>query len=375
MRDSLSIRVVRSPFWVALAFCAMLSGPASAQVTIGINTSLADSALSLVCTGARVDEAALRSSPIVQAQIAHNSGIRGSATMDAYVEALRALSACATPNPDPFGVAAILQNRDALRRKIEYLRERRDELSSAATRRLRPYVPEGFTFHGDVILAVPYFSCGGFAQQGWFFIDVGCLDADIASDFDAVALLIAHETYHAVQARLFAKDTRELGDRETALASLFSRLLTEGSATFVAPPESLSARGGRYTRLSRGFAATNGARMPANFDLMTILFEHVLRATDPEAAARQATVIGFNGGTFQEMGYFVGARIARDIEHAWGASALVCVMQLPPEQFVLAHAAAVGEASDALRLGSGAVDAARAVARRRGGSTFANCRR
>lgn len=374
MQDSLSIRAVRRVLWMALASCAMLSSLASAQVSIGINTSLADSALSLVCTGARVDEVTLRGSPVVQAQIAHNSGIRGSATMDAYVEALRALSACAAPNPDPFGVAAILQNRDAFRRKVVALRERRDELSAAVAQRLRPYVPAGFSFHGDVILAVPYFSCGGFAQQGWFFIDVGCLDDDIASDFDAVALLIAHETYHAMQARLFAKDTRELGDREAALASLFSRLLTEGTAKFVAPPESLSARGGRYTRLSRGFAATNGARMPANFDLMTILIEHVLRARDPEAAARQASVIGFNGGTFQEMGYFVGARIARDIEKAWGTSALVCVMQLPPEQFVLAHAAAVGQAAETLRLGPGAVDAARAVARRRGGSTFANCR-
>ena len=139
--------------------------------------------------------------------------------MDAYVEALRALSACAAPNPDPFGVAAILQNRDAFRRKIVALRERRDERSAAVAQRLRPYVPADFSCHGDVVLAVPYFSCGGFAQQGWFFLDVGCLDDDIASDFDAVVLLIAHETYHAVQARLFAKDTRGLGARETALAS------------------------------------------------------------------------------------------------------------------------------------------------------------
>lgn len=363
---------------IAAAIAAgALCTPAFAEVSIGVDTSIAESALALACSGAPVDEAAVRASPLAQAQVAHNTRLRAAATMDAYVAALRALSACAAPDPDPFNVAAILHDPEAFRQKVALIAERRDQLAATVAERLRPYVPANFDFRGDVVLAVPYFSCGGFAQDERFFVDVRCLDDDIASDLEALALLIAHETYHAVQAQTFhpMDDVRGLNGRQAALASLFSELLIEGSASFVAPAETLPARGGRYTRLSRRFAADNAARMEANFSLMTILVEHVARAADPAAAAREGAEIAFSGGTFEEMGYFVGARMARDVEQAWGAPALVCVMQLPPEQFTLAHAAAVSGDADALRLGAPALEAARAVARRRGGAGYESCRR
>lgn len=132
------------------------------------------------------------------------------------------------------------------------------------------------------------------------------------------------------------------------------------------------------TQLNRRFVNDNASRMRVNFALLTILFEHVRRAADPEASLRNAYSIGFSGGSYQEMGYHVGARMAGDIETAWGRAALVCVMALPPEQFVLAHdaVAAASTAEPALfRLGAPAVEAARYLARRRGGQHgFASCR-
>lgn len=365
----------------ALAAGLIYSQAATAEVAIAIDTSLADQTLALMCSGQPVDEAAVRASPVVQAQVQHNTGLRDTATMDAYVAALRAASACQAPDPDPFRVGDVIANAAAYRAKVDALKARQDEIAAAVAARIQNYIPEGMDYRGDVVLAVPYFSCGGFSARGRFFIDVRCLAGDLDSENEALTMLVAHETYHAIQNDLFFG--QEVGPRMTtqgALERLFSALLREGGATYVGrsggalPDEG----GGPMTQLNRRFASENAQRQRTNFALLTILFEHVRRAQEPETAARDAYAIGFSGGTYQEMGYFVGAQMAGDIEAAWGRAALVCVMRLPAEQFVLAHDAVAGASSTEpalLRLGSAAVEAARFVSRRRGGQHgFERCR-
>ncbi|GAN00114.1 hypothetical protein U91I_03779 [alpha proteobacterium U9-1i] len=348
---------------------------------ITINTSMADRTLALVCSGAEVDETAVRASEVVQAQIQHNLRLRDTATMDAYVAALRAASACQAPADDPFRIGDVIANRAAYRTKIDALKVRQDEIAAVAAARIEPYLPAGMDYRGDVVLAVPYFSCGGFAARGRFFIDVRCLADDISADNEALTMLVTHETFHAIQEQVLFQP--EVGPNTTthgALESLFSALITEGTATYVGRADAVmpATGGGMLTQINRRFAGDNAQRMRANFSLLTMLFDHVRRARDPEPTVRDAYSIGFSGGTYQEMGYFVGAQMAGDIERAWGRDALVCVMRLPPEQFVLAHDA-VAAASTAdpalLRLGPAAEDAARYVARRRGGQHgYAACR-
>ena len=105
------------------------------------------------------------------------------------------------------------------------------------------------------------------------------------------------------------------------------------------------------------------------------MLSHVAAAAPEQARARTAMVesIAFDGGSFQEFGYYVGARMAGDVERAWGAAAFVCVMRLPAEQFVLEHDAVAHD--DGLKLGAEAVSAARSVAMARGGDhDFRHCR-
>ena len=365
----------------ALAAGLFYSQAATAEVAITIDTSLADQTLALMCTGQPVDEAAVRGSEVVQAQVQHNSGLRDTATMDAYVAALRAASACQAPDHDPFGVADVIANAAAYRVKIDALKARQDEIAAAVAARIQNYIPEGMDYRGEVVLAAPYFSCGGFSARGRFFIDVRCLADDIDSEGEALTSLVAHETFHAIQNDLFFGD--EIGPRTTthgALERLFRALLWEGTATYVGKAGgALPAEGGGpMTQLNRRFANENARRQRVNFALMTILFHHVRRAPTPEPAGRDAYAIGFSGGTYQEMGYFVGAQMAGDIEAAWGRAALICVMRLPSEQFVLAHDAVAGASTAEpalLRLGPAAIDAARYVDRRRGGHhSFTQCR-
>lgn len=362
----------------ALAAAMIYSQAALAEVAITIDTSLADQTLALMCTGQPVDEAAVRASPVVQAQVQHNSGLRDTATMDAYVAALRAASACQPPTPDPFRVGDVIANAAAYRAKVDALKARQDQLAVAVAERIQRYLPEGMDYRGDVVLAVPYFSCGGFSARGRFFIDVRCLAEDLDSEGEALTMLVAHETYHAIQNDLFFDE--EVGADTTthgALEGLFMPLLWEGTAAYVGRSGGAlpTDGGGPMTQLNRRFASENTQRLRTNFALMTILFENVRRAEEPEPAMRMARSIGFSGGTYQEMGYFVGAQMAGDIEAAWGRAALVCVMRLPGEQFVLAHDVVAGASAEMLRLGPAAIEAARYVARRRGGQHgFQQCR-
>lgn len=350
-----------------------------ASVIITVDTSLAEYALALACTGHDPDEARVRASPIVQAQIAHNLGILPAATMDAYVAALKGLSACRPPTPDVFRAGAILDHLDIYRQKIAALRARQSELATSVAGRLTPYVPAGTQFHRAVVLAVPYFSCGGFERGEYFFIDIGCLDDDIAKDFVALEVLVAHETFHGLQARIFhpiLQDADQVTDVSTGLEYLFDRLLWEGTAVYVSGASELSDvhNGGPFTRLTQQYVRDNAARVSSNFKLLTILLAYTAAAPAGQAPARAeaAEKIAFNGGSsFEEFGYHVGARMAGDIERAWGRAALVCVMQLPPEQFVLAHDAVAGAAP---KLGPEAVAAAGSVAvTRRGNHSFARC--
>ena len=69
--------------------------------------------------------------------------------------------------------------------------------------------------------------------------------------------------------------------------------------------------------------------------------------------------LGFMGNTGQQF-YYVGAIMAQKIELAFGRTALVCIMALTPEQFVLAYDAAGSVPGvDADPIGPGAVIAAR----------------
>src|SRR5262249_38357164 len=135
-------------------------------------------------------------------------------------------------------------------------------------------------------------------------------------------------------------EPNEVTDRATALEFMFGSLLWEGMAEHVAQTAQLAGTtgGGRLTQIFRKFEEDNLNRMRSNFGATSVLFEYVADATDADAQRRatSAYTIAFSG-TYTQFAYYVGDRMAKDIEDAWGRDALVCVTRLPPEQFALAH--------------------------------------
>lgn len=379
------MRLFRTCVAVAMILTAAASASTAeaqqARVRLTIDTSLADSALALTCSGAAVDEAAVRASPLVRAQIEHNSNLRAAATMDAYVVALRALSACQAPAEDPFNVAAIIADPQSYRAKAAAITARRAELASSVQEMLTPYMPPGRRFTGGAVLAVPYFSCGGFSYREYFFIDIACMNPGLDGDFDSLRMLIAHETFHAIQAQTYfhvVDDTGDVTTRTAALELMFSSLLWEGMAEHVASTASLATGegGGRLTQIFRRFAQDNAQRIRTNTETLSMLIEYVAAADDADAHRRSelAYAAGFTGG-YQQFAYYVGDRMAGDIERAWGRAALVCITQLPPEQFALAHDAAAHDGEARLRLSPQAIAAAQSLAATRGGNHgFETCR-
>lgn len=365
---------------MATAACATPAA-AQARVSIRFDTSLADRSLALACSGQPVDEAAIRNSPVVQAQIRHNSALKPTATMDAYVAGMRGLSACQAPQDDPFNVAQILADREAFRGKIGALTARGDEISTRVAAMLAPYMPPGPRYTGNVVLAVPYFSCGGFSFEQYFFIDIACMNAGLEGDFDSVRLLIAHETFHAIQAQRYfhvIDEPNEVTNRATALEFMFGSLLWEGMAEHVAPTSELAGTtgGGRLTDIFRRFYQDNANHVRSNFNSTSLLIEYVADGDDADAQRRATTAYGMGfSGTYEQFAYYVGDRMAKDIETAWGREALVCVTQLPPEQFVLAHDAVMRDVPDARKLSAATVAAAQWLATTRHGTgSFERCR-
>jgi hypothetical protein len=118
-----------------------------------------------------VDEAAIRASPLVQAEIKHNSGLRATATMDAYAAALRAGSACRAPDADPFAIGTVIADPRRFGARVDANLARSNELSRSVAERLAHYLPPDYEFTGSVVLAVPYFCCGGLRCRRRSFYD------------------------------------------------------------------------------------------------------------------------------------------------------------------------------------------------------------
>lgn len=70
-----------------LTFAAM--APARAQaIALDVNADLADYILGVTCSGEPIDEAYVRSLPVVQSQVKHHTGLIATRDMDAFVNGL-----------------------------------------------------------------------------------------------------------------------------------------------------------------------------------------------------------------------------------------------------------------------------------------------
>ena len=333
-------------------------------IELSIDSSLADYVLEISCSNNPVDEQRLRDSDVLQAQIKHHSGLNPRYTMDSYIEGLKAAARCEVLEDDLFRFRYAVQEKDELARAIAFLKAHEDELVGFVVEKTAPYFPIDKQFEGAIVLSAAGQSCGGFSMDGAFFIDVPCVADAIEEELTAIKVLSAHETYHALQYEFFApfsEDMSLVDSPATAQNYLFLNLLLEGTAEFVADSREVTGES-RLAGLLSEFAAKGYRKVNFNLRMLGYAAEVLAREGDSQRRIRDMYSVGFSGGTGQEF-YYVGAVMAEKIETALGREALVCIIALSPEQFVLAYDAVAGkDGVEATPIGAGAVQAARELA-------------
>jgi hypothetical protein len=351
------------------------SVPAHAgNVRITVDTSLADYVLEFACSGEAIDEERLRNSPLLEAQIKHHAGNSDLFSMDGFIEAAEAAAACEVLDRDLYRFRYVVEDREQVAAAVAYVKEHEAELSAFVVDKLAPYFPADKAYAGEIVLVAASWSCGGFSMDGLFFIDIPCVAGAIEDEFEALKILAAHETYHALQYEFFApfdEDMSSIDTPEEAQAYLFMNLLLEGTAEFVADSRDVPGEGDLASILRR-FAKQGYLRLGTHFRWLDYASEILAIDADSNRRIRDVYDFGFSGGTGQKF-YYVGATMARTIEAAFGREPLVCILSLSPEQFVLAYDAALDGAGDEddHALGASTVEAARQLGEEK--DSFANC--
>jgi hypothetical protein len=280
--------------------------------------------------------------------------------MDAYIEGLQAASRCETLEPDLFRFRYIVQQKEEMAQAIAYLKTHQAELVDFVVEKTAPYFPPDLQFKGEIVLSAAGQSCGGFSMDGAFFIDVPCIASDVEGEFAAVEVLATHETYHALQYAFFVpfnEDMQVVDSPAAAQNYLFMSLLAEGSAEFVAYSRDVAGEG-KLARMFRDFADKGYRRVNFNLRMVGYAAEVLGQPGDSSQRLRDMYSLGFMGDAGQPF-YYVGSVMVQNIEAAFGREALVCIMALTPEQFVLAYADVASKPGmDAAPIGPGAVHAA-----------------
>lgn len=356
---------MRMNWQTKLAYLVLVGLTATTQVQAGtidltIDSSLADYVLEVSCSGEVIDEQRLRNSEVLRAQIKHHTGLSPRHTMDAYIAGLQAASRCEVLEEDLFRFRFAVEEKESMSRAIDFLKAREDEIVGFVIEKTAPYFPADSQFSGAIVLSAAGQSCGGFSMDGAFFIDVPCVAEAVEEEYMAIKVLSAHETYHALQYAFFApfnEDMQLVDSASSALNYLFLNLLLEGTAEFVADSRVITGDS-RLAGLLGGFTKKGYRRV--NFNLRMLGYAAEVLGEEGDSLQRMGDMysVGYSGNTGQPF-YYVGAVMAEKIEAAFGREALVCVMALSPEQFVLAYdTASMKEDVEATPVGAGAVSAA-----------------
>ena len=335
------------------------------SVEVRIDASLADYIVELSCSGEDIDEDWLRGSRLLQTQIRHHAGNAPHLTMDAFVAGARAAARCEVLDPDPYRFRYVVEDRESIARAVAYFKAHERELAAFVGEKTAAYFPPERTYAGDIVIVAASFSCGGFSMDGAFYIDVPCVAGAVDDEFEAVKTLAAHETYHALQYTFFtpfSEDIAAVESADAAQAFLFLNLLLEGTAEYVADSRDVPGEG-QLARILRRFAERGYRQLDEHFRWLDYAATVLAEDRGSNRRIRDIYDFGFTGGNGQPF-YYVGTRMARQIEDVFGREALVCIIAQSPEQFVLAYYAASGSDGQAQTypIGPAALAAARKLA-------------
>ncbi|MFP3943281.1 MAG: DUF5700 domain-containing putative Zn-dependent protease [Alphaproteobacteria bacterium] len=355
---------------IAGALLAGLAATPSAQaqsVKITFDASFAEHLLGTVCSRAPVDEDYYRASSALQGLIRITSNARPERTMDAFMAGLEAAAKCETPQKDYFHFSAVVNDKAGFAETVAFFKSHADEIAAFVADSLIPYTPADLDYSGSLLLAIVGNPCGGFADGRNFFLALSCLRGNYENELHAAKSVSAHETYHAVQHEFFYSSTlrfENAATKDDAFDMFFSLLLEEGTAEYAVDSRRIEGSG-TLTDYIKGFAANGYAQLPFHMRLFDYAAGAINAARGRDDLIRRlkdVVQLGFSGDN-RQIFYYVGAAMAARIDAAHGRTAYLCVLRLPPEQFIRAYRAAAG--GDAPPLGPAVLKAAERLSRTR----------
>lgn len=358
---------------------ALLGAAANAQpLEVRVDASLAHRILGIVCSGEPVDRDWFRASPVVGAQIEHHTELSSTRDLDALLRGLEAASRCEVPEDDPFRFGPVVRNKAGFEQAVAFLERHASDIEEFVVRSVTPFVPADLEWSGSIVLSIVGNPCGGFGTKGRFFLALNCLVAHPESDYSAVRVVSAHEVYHALQDAFFHPRDGEFDDVasfEAALSQLFWWLETEGTAEYVGDSRQIEGSGVLSGFLG-GFARDGYGRIPLYLRFLGYAADILAAADDYRERVRDVYELGFSG-TGRQVFYYAGAAMTAHLDRTYGREALVCILGLPSEEFVLAYQATALESpgEDSVPLGRTLVQGAERLrdSRPPGSATFHAC--
>ncbi len=247
----------------------------------------------------------------------HFSQFRSYFTIENYIAERRSAALCEKSQQNYFRFNQLVEEKDKIASFLNDVMTQRSP-SSEVTAMISPYAPANLSYEGTAMLMVGTPSCGGWSAGSTFYVDLPC----ISDDPKGLLYLIAHESYHGVQATFMQQTFTP-----NTPAELLNNVLREGSALHIASFSKIEG-GGRYTELSREQEADNTRRLEQNFELLDMAVSYLQRYPGEQAygAANNIGLSGSYGAPF----YSVGAKIIETVSTSDSQAAVVCYLEKNP---------------------------------------------
>ncbi|WP_417460894.1 DUF5700 domain-containing putative Zn-dependent protease [Kordiimonas sp.] len=294
-----------------------LSLPVAARTEVSVDASNAQAILAEICSGTEISEQQIKNDTHIQTMLRHFSQFRSYFTMENYIAERRSAALCEKSQQNYFRFNQLVEEKDKIASFLNDVMTQRSP-SSEVTAMISPYAPANLSYEGTAMLMVGTPSCGGWSAGSTFYVDLPC----ISDDPKGLLYLIAHESYHGVQATFMQQTFTP-----NTPAELLNNVLREGSALHIASFSKIEG-GGRYTELSREQEADNTRRLEQNFELLDMAVSYLQRHPGEQAygAANNIGLSGSYGAPF----YSVGAKIIETVSTSDSQAAVVCYLEKNP---------------------------------------------
>ena len=278
--------------------------------------------------------------PTVRVVIAKAALYDPRATEASYEAGLKALiKGGPIPPDDPFRFQRVRDRLPQVREMVARLERDPPAFGRDIVAMLAPYTPAGVRVDATVALVL------GGTSDGWteggktFYVAVDMLQGDYAG----VVLLAAHELYHIAQGGFMPVVRSHAAAKNVAATeNLLISTVSEGSAAYLADPLRVT-NGGSYIAWFQEKYRANFRRLAHNFALLDQLLYRAWH--DSTADIDELYLLGFSG-FFESPGYFVGYRMAQQIDKYDGRAGLLAVYQQPPAEFFRRYLALAAAHSD-----------------------------